>query len=44
MCGPKFCSMNISSKVEEFTEADAAKVLGGEDQSEKSGLVKLSGD
>jgi phosphomethylpyrimidine synthase len=44
MCGPKFCSMNISSKVEEFTAADAAKVLGGEDQSEKSGLVKLSGD
>jgi phosphomethylpyrimidine synthase len=44
MCGPKFCSMNISSKVEEFTAADAAKVLSGEDQSEKSGLVKLSGE
>jgi phosphomethylpyrimidine synthase len=27
MCGPKFCSMNISSKVESFTEADAEAVL-----------------
>jgi len=27
MCGPKFCSMNISSKVEEFTAEDAEKVL-----------------
>jgi phosphomethylpyrimidine synthase len=27
MCGPKFCSMNISSKVETFTEADAEAVL-----------------
>jgi len=27
MCGPKFCSMNISSKVEEFTPADASAVL-----------------
>ena len=44
MCGPKFCSMNISSKVEEFTAADAARVLGGEDQAEKSGLVKICGD
>ena len=44
MCGPNFCSMNISSKVEEFTAADAARVLGGEDQAEKSGLVKISGD
>jgi hypothetical protein len=24
MCGPKFCSMNISAKVETFTPADAA--------------------
>src|SRR5438094_1755404 len=30
MCGPKFCSMNISAKVEEFTAADAAAVLQGE--------------
>src|SRR5690349_5285603 len=29
MCGPKFCSMNISSKVEEFTAEDAAAVLKG---------------
>ncbi len=27
MCGPKFCSMNISAKVEAFTPADAASVL-----------------
>jgi len=27
MCGPKFCSMNISAKVEEFTPADAQAVL-----------------
>jgi hypothetical protein len=29
MCGPKFCSMNISSKVETFTADDAAAVLNG---------------
>src|SRR5215467_554382 len=28
MCGPKFCSMNHSVKTQEFTEADAAAVLG----------------
>ncbi len=27
MCGPKFCSMNHSSKTQEFTAADAAAVL-----------------
>jgi phosphomethylpyrimidine synthase len=27
MCGPKFCSMNISAKVEAFTPDDAASVL-----------------
>src|SRR2546428_8337899 len=27
MCGPKFCSMNISSKVESFTAADAEQAL-----------------
>ncbi len=27
MCGPKFCSMNHSSKTQEFTEADAEAVL-----------------
>ena len=30
MCGPKFCSMNISAKVEEFTPADALAVLQSE--------------
>jgi phosphomethylpyrimidine synthase len=27
MCGPKFCSMNISAKIEEFTAADAEAAL-----------------
>jgi phosphomethylpyrimidine synthase len=29
MCGPKFCSMNISAKVQEFTAADAEAVING---------------
>jgi phosphomethylpyrimidine synthase len=29
MCGPKFCSMNISAKVEEFTAEQADAVLAG---------------
>ncbi|MEY4414781.1 MAG: phosphomethylpyrimidine synthase ThiC, partial [Pseudomonadota bacterium] len=29
MCGPKFCSMNISAKVESFTAEEAAEVLNG---------------
>jgi phosphomethylpyrimidine synthase len=29
MCGPKFCSMNISAKVESFTAEDAASAGGG---------------
>src|SRR5450759_4666351 len=37
MCGPKFCSMNISAKVEEFTAADAEAVLS-------EGLVNISGN
>ncbi len=37
MCGPKFCSMNISAKVESFTDADAQTVL--RDQAD---LVRLS--
>jgi len=28
MCGPKFCSMNISAKVESFTAEEAAAVAG----------------
>ena len=41
MCGPKFCSMNISSKVEDFTAADAEAVLSGQPNRE---LVNLPGD
>ncbi len=37
MCGPSFCSMNISSRVSEFTAADAQAVLEG-------GLVSIEGD
>jgi phosphomethylpyrimidine synthase len=39
MCGPKFCSMNMSAKVESFTAADAEAVLGG---SGEAGLVTLA--
>jgi phosphomethylpyrimidine synthase len=28
MCGPKFCSMNHSAKTREFTEEDAAAIVG----------------
>ncbi len=34
MCGPKFCSMNISSKVTSFTAEEAAAVAG-------AGLVRI---
>ncbi|HSB17084.1 MAG TPA: phosphomethylpyrimidine synthase ThiC [Bryobacteraceae bacterium] len=37
MCGPKFCSMNISAKIETFTDADAKSVLNS-----PSNLVELS--
>ncbi|HEY3837065.1 MAG TPA: phosphomethylpyrimidine synthase ThiC [Bryobacteraceae bacterium] len=37
MCGPKFCSMNHSSKVETFTAEQAAEVLAGDGES----LVQL---
>jgi phosphomethylpyrimidine synthase len=33
MCGPKFCSMNHSSKVESFTAEQAADVLAGTTES-----------
>jgi phosphomethylpyrimidine synthase len=33
MCGPKFCSMNHSSKTREFTEADAEAVLSAANRS-----------
>jgi len=29
MCGPKFCSMNISAKVETFTAEEAAAIVDG---------------
>jgi phosphomethylpyrimidine synthase len=37
MCGPKFCSMNISAKVESFTAEDAASVVN-------ASLVNISGN
>jgi hypothetical protein len=37
MCGPKFCSMNISAKVEEFTAEEADAVLS-------DNLVNISGN
>ena len=37
MCGPSFCSMNISSRVSEFTAADAQAVV-------EAGLVSIEGD
>src|ERR1041385_352061 len=41
MCGPKFCSMNISAKVESFTAEEAADVVNGTvDRS----LVNISGN
>ena len=40
MCGPKFCSMNISAKVEQFTADDAASVLNGSGTTES--LVQLN--
>ncbi len=47
MCGPQFCSMNISSRVEEFSAEEAAAILNGgceEHHAVKDDLVKLSGD
>jgi phosphomethylpyrimidine synthase len=41
MCGPKFCSMNISAKVESFTEAEADAVLKGTPGDE---FVEISGN
>jgi len=40
MCGPKFCSMNISAKVEAFTPEDAEAVLNGGAKT----LVNISGN
>jgi phosphomethylpyrimidine synthase len=41
MCGPKFCSMNISAKVQEFTAADAESVVNG--TSPASEIVQILG-
>src|SRR5436305_7482353 len=41
MCGPKFCSMNISAKVEEFTAEEAAAIVDG---STGKSLVRISGN
>ena len=41
MCGPKFCSMNISAKVENFTAAEAEAVLNG---TAEPALVQISGN
>jgi phosphomethylpyrimidine synthase len=41
MCGPKFCSMNISAKVESFTSEDAEAVLKGTGE---ESLVNISGN
>jgi phosphomethylpyrimidine synthase len=41
MCGPKFCSMNISAKVESFTSEDAEAVLKG---TAEESLVHISGN
>ncbi len=42
MCGPKFCSMNISAKLESFTPEDAKAAAEG--RKPDSELVNLSGD
>jgi phosphomethylpyrimidine synthase len=44
MCGPKFCSMNISAKLDQFTAAEARSVLEGEKDTVEPGIVKISGD
>ena len=40
MCGPKFCSMNISSKVESFTAEEAEAVASGTAET----LVNIGGN
>ena len=41
MCGPKFCSMNISAKVETFTAEEAEAVVNG---TGGQALVNISGN
>ena len=44
-CSPKFCSMNMSAKLEEFTpeqaEAVANGTANGTDSEKKAGLVEI---
>src|SRR5580704_6938089 len=42
MCGPKFCSMNISAKVESFTAEEAAAVVDG--TARPDSIVQISGN
>jgi phosphomethylpyrimidine synthase len=39
MCGPKFCSMNHSSRVSDFTEEDAEAIVNA-----KEDLLQIAGD
>jgi phosphomethylpyrimidine synthase len=41
MCGPKFCSMNISAKVEQFTAEEAEAVANGTAPEQ---IVQISGN
>jgi len=41
MCGPKFCSMNISSKVEKFTAEEADAVVNG---TAPENIVQIAGN
>ena len=41
MCGPKFCSMNMSAKLEEFTAEDADKVVRSNGAASEPDLVEI---
>jgi phosphomethylpyrimidine synthase len=43
MCGPKFCSMNISAKVEHFTEEEAQAVVSGSGKAGMGNLLQVGG-
>src|SRR4029079_3514820 len=43
MCGPKFCSMNISAKVESFTAEDASAIVNRTPAPDRP-LVNISGN
>ncbi len=44
MCGPSFCSMNVSSRVADFSEEDARSVLMQIQAPEAAGMAAVSGD